>query len=108
MGMTSPLDPEFRSQVHVMIDVYEAVVREMRELRDKGWPTGKALDAMPVVVNWVYTAGERRRLEGNIFAPDHDATVRTKTPPIIFQSVEHGLALTVGGWYRTEQQLRQD
>lgn len=108
--MTDPLAPEFRALVERMIDVYDPVARDMRELCDSGWPTGKALDAMPVVVNWIYTpevAGQRR-LEGNIFGPGQDATVRTRTPPIIIESVERGLALSVGGWYRTEQQLRQD
>ena len=99
------LDPDTREAVEIALNQYEDLAAMLRWLIDEGWPTDDT--DLPVLTNWIYVKSCVPCLEGNIFAPDSDATERSRTPPLVFEDVDRRLVLTTGGWYRTEQQLIQ-
>lgn len=101
-----PLADSFRATVETALAQHEVVVAALQDLLEGGWPSDD--EDLPIISNWTKEKSRLPCLEGNIVGTAESATIRSRTPPLILQDTAHGLALTMDGWYRTEQQLVVD
>lgn len=105
MSRRLPLTDVERASVARTVELYAAVVYDLRDVLQNGWPSPEELPEAPVLDAWVLSQRAVPNLQGR--AVDHPVLSGdwTHTSPLHAISVAAGVARTQSRWYRLGEPL---